>query len=79
VNWSIAEAQNRLSEVLTRAATEGPQTIRRSDEDFVLLRADEYAKLSDKRPTFKEWLLDGPGMEGVDVSRNSSPMREPDL
>jgi antitoxin Phd len=80
MNWNLSEAKNRLSEVLTRAATEGPQTIRRRGENFVLLREAEFEKLSGPRPTFKDWLLNGPSLEGLDVpSRDRSVMREVEL
>ncbi len=79
MDWNLSEAKNRLSEVLTRAMAEGPQTIHRRGEDFVVLPAAEYEKLTGKRPTFKDWLLNGPSLDGVDVQRDESPMREVEL
>ena len=76
MDWNLSEVKNRLSEVLTRAATEGPQTIRRRGEDFVLLRAADYEKLSGKRPTIKDGLLNGQTLDDVEVARDRSPMRE---
>jgi len=79
MNWNLSEAKSRFSEVLTRAATEGPQTIHRRGEHFVLMRAAEYEKLSGRQPTFKGWLLGGPGLEGVDLERAPAAMREVEL
>ena len=76
MKWDLADANSRLSEVLTRAAAEGPQTIDRQGEEFVLLPAAEYERLSRQRPTLKDWLLNGPGLDGVDLRRGRSAMRE---
>ena len=77
--WNLSEAKNRLSEVLTRAATEGPQTIQRRNEDFVVLPKVDYEKLTGQCPTFKDWLLNGPTLEGVDLLRDRSNIRKVDL
>lgn len=74
--WNLSEAKNRLSEVLNRANVEGPQTIHRQREEFVLLRRADYEKLAGTAPDFKDWLLNGPSLEGLDIQRNKSPMRE---
>lgn len=77
--WNLSEAKNRFSEVLTRAATEGPQTIQRRNEYFVVLPKVEYEKLAGQLPAFKDWLLNGPTLEGVDIRRDRSDTREVDL
>jgi len=77
--WNLSEAKNRLSEVLTRAAAEGPQTIQRRNEDFVVLPKVDYEKLTGQRPAFKDWLLNGPTLEDVDIRRDRSTIREADL
>jgi prevent-host-death family protein len=79
MTWNLSEAKNRLSEVLTRATTEGPQTIQRRNEDYIVLPKAEYEKLTGQRPAFKDWLLNGPTLEGVDVCRDQSCIREVDL
>lgn len=74
--WNLSEAKNRLSEVLNRAKAEGPQTIHRRSEEFVLLRRSDYEKLAGTAPDFKDWLLEGPSFEGLELERDKSPMRE---
>ncbi|MBP7001248.1 type II toxin-antitoxin system Phd/YefM family antitoxin [Amaricoccus sp.] len=77
--WQLAEAKNKFSQVFTRAMTEGPQTITRRGEEAVLISRAEYERLAGKpRPkmTLGEYLLSGPSFEGVDLTRDRSPMRE---
>lgn len=78
--WNVADAKNRLSEVLDRARKDGPQTIRRRGDAFVLLPAEEYERLTGRRPDFKAWLLSGPRIDDLDLpARSASPMRDASL
>ena len=80
--WQLAQAKNKFSEVFSRAMTEGPQSITRRGEEAVLISRADYEKLAGpSRPkmTFAEFLLSGPSFEGVDLTRQKSPMREVDL
>jgi len=82
MNWSLAEAKNQLSEVVRRATQQGPQTISvRGEETAVLLSKRDYERLRspDRPTTFKEWLLSGPSLEGLDLERDQSPPRDLDL
>jgi len=76
MDWQLAEAKNRLSEVVTLALTEGPQRIRRRDQAVVLVSAAEYERLVGTRPSFKQFLFEGPGLHDLDLSRETSPMRD---
>jgi prevent-host-death family protein len=76
MNWNLSEAKSRLSEVLTRAAKEGPQTIQRRNENFVVLPEADYEKLAGQRPAFKDWLLNGPRLDDLDLHRNRSRLRK---
>ncbi|HEX5423624.1 MAG TPA: hypothetical protein VFW94_08750 [Candidatus Acidoferrales bacterium] len=77
MEWRLADAKNRFSELVTRALSEGPQRVRRHKETVIVLAELEYAKLTGQRPDFKEFLLDtGPSLEGIEVTRDGSPMRE---
>lgn len=80
MNWNLADAKNRLSEVLDRATRDGPQTIRRRGDSFILLPADQYEQLTGKKPSFTEFLLGGPRCDELDpMPRNDSPMRSAEL
>jgi antitoxin Phd len=80
MNWNVADAKNRLSEVLDRARRDGPQTIKRRGDAFVLLPADQYEQLTGKKPSFTDWLLDGPRIDDLELPRRENgPMRDVSL
>jgi len=79
MEWKLAEAKNKLSEVANRARDEGPQFLTRRDEEYVLLTRKEYQRLAGEEPNFIQFLLGGPSLEGLDLSRDKSPMRDIDL
>lgn len=72
--WQLAEAKNKFSEVFTRALSEGPQFVTRRNEEVVILAKDEYVRLTGKKPDFIDFLMSGPGLDGVDLERDRSPM-----
>jgi antitoxin Phd len=78
--WQVAAARNRFSELLDRAETEGPQRVRRRGRTFVLMAEAQLESLRG-RPTMTlgEYLMSGPSFEGVDLTRQKSPMRDVDL
>ncbi len=55
--WTIAEAKARLSEILRRANTEGPQHIGTRNR-YVIVPEEEWLKLRHPRPPLGKWLLD---------------------
>lgn len=79
MTWNLADAKNRLSEVVNRALSEGPQTITRRNDTVILISAAKYEELTGKRPSFKEFLLEGPSFEGLDLRRDEGPMRDVEL
>ena len=81
MEWQLAEAKNKLSELVNRALSEGPQRVHRRDDTVVIVSERNYEKLTGKRPTFKKFLLgaEGPDLEGLDLKRDRSPVRETKL
>jgi len=80
MEWQLAEAKNRFTEVVNRALAEGPQHVRRRGDTVVIIAEREYEKLTGKRPGFKDFLMAaGPSFEGLDLSRDRSPMRSVEL
>jgi antitoxin Phd len=79
MNWNLAEAKNRLSEVVNLALSEGPQTITRWKDAVVVVSAERYAELTGQRRSFKDFLLGGPSLEGLDLERDKSPVRDVEL
>lgn len=76
--WQLAEAKNKFSEVFSRAMEEGPQFVTRRDEEVVVLSKETYERLTGTRQNFLEFLMSGPGLDGVDLERDSRPLRDID-
>jgi antitoxin Phd len=79
MTWNLAEAKNRLTEVVNLALSEGPQTITRRNDTVVVVSAETYAELTGKKLDFKEYLLQGTGLDELDLTRDQSPMRDVEL
>jgi prevent-host-death family protein len=77
MTWRLADAKNRFSELFSRALSDGPQRVRRHNGAVVVLAESEYEKLTGKRPSFQNFLTgDGPSLEDLDLTRDSSAMRD---
>ena len=79
MEWRLADAKNRFSELVNRALSEGPQRVHRRSDTVVVIAERDYEKLAGDRPSFKDLLLNGPGMDDLDLDRDRSPMREASL
>jgi prevent-host-death family protein len=56
--WQLQEAKARLSEVVRMTGMDGPQMITHRGKDAaVVLSADEYRRLTEKKKNFVEFLL----------------------
>ena len=78
--WQLAEAKNRLSEVINKALNEGPQRITRRGEDAVVLMSEaEYQKVMGEKMGFSQYLCSVPNMDNLDLERSQEPMRDVDL
>ena len=76
MDWKLAEAKNKFSEVVKRALTEGPQKVTRRRDAVVILSEADYQRLTGQRPSFREYLMSGPSLADIDLERDQSPMRE---
>ena len=76
MEWKLPEAKNRFSEVVRRAHQEGPQRIRRRNDSVIVLSERDYQKLKSSNSDFKAFLVDGPSLDGLDLTRDRTPMRE---
>lgn len=77
--WQLQEAKNRLSEVVRKAADEGPQIITlRGDDAVVVIAADEYARLTRKsRGTLVDFFRKSPlGRVALDLTRSRDTGRQ---
>jgi len=76
MNWQLADAKNRFSEVVRRALEEGPQRVTRRREAVIVMSEAEYQRLSGAGPNVIDYLLAGPSLEDVPIERDRSPMRD---
>lgn len=76
MDWKLADAKTKLSEVVRRALTEGPQRVLRRNDTVVVVAEEEYEKLVGSRLGFKDFLLDGPDMDELELERTKAPMRD---
>jgi antitoxin Phd len=79
MDWQLADAKNRFSELVSKALTEGPQRVTRRKDAVVVIAEAEYDRLQGKKLNFKEFLMSAPDMSGIDFTRDRSPMREVDF
>jgi len=76
VEWQLADAKNRFSELMNRALQEGPQRVRRRQDAVIVLAEEEYERMAGTRPDFKEYLRRPVGLEELDLSRDQSLGRD---
>ena len=76
MEWNLADAKNRFSEVVNRALTEGPQRVRRRKDTVVVVSAEDFERLTGERHSFKDYLTEGESFEGLDLTRDQSPSRD---
>jgi prevent-host-death family protein len=80
MDWQLAEAKNRFSEVVRLALSVGPQVVWRRDEAVVVLDKKKYDQLIGKRKTLVQFLLtESPSLEDLELGRDKSPMRDVEL
>ena len=80
MEWRLADAKNKFSEVVNRALSDGPQRVSRRGDVVIVLAEADFLRLSGKSKSFKDFLLqNGPNLDGLDLTRDSSPMRDPGL
>ena len=67
--WQLQTAKQKLSELVDRAVAEGPQVIsRHGRETAVVVSVRDYRKLT-ADDGFKDYLVSGPSLEGLDLDR----------
>ena len=79
--WQLQEAKARLSELIRKAAREGPQPITVHGElTAVVLSAEEFERIRQPRPRFKAWMRSSPlvGLD-LDLRREQTPIRAIDV
>jgi antitoxin Phd len=79
VNWKLADAKNQFSELVNRALSEGPQRVQRRNDSVIVLSEADYERLRGEQPNLRDYLLNGPDLSDLDMSRDQSLMREIDV
>lgn len=80
MDWKLADAKNKFSEVYRLVETEGPQRVtKQGSESIILITESEYKQLKARKPTFIEFLMNGPDFSELDLTRDESPMRDVEL
>ena len=82
--WQLQDAKAKFSEVVKRAATEGPQVVtQRGVEAAVVMSMADYRRLEANRPSLVEYLMAGPHLDDKTVAainkRSRDTGREIDL
>ncbi len=78
--WQLQDAKTRLSDVIERARSEGPQTItRHGAERAVVLSIEDYRALTAYKPDFRAYLLGGPKVDDFSIERDEDVGRHVEL
>ena len=78
--WQIQQAKTKLSELIEKAHSEGPQTITKHGKpSAVVLSMEEYESMRRNKPDFVEYLLRIPKFDDLDLERSKDVGREVDL
>ena len=70
--WQLQEAKNRLSEVVDKAISQGPQIVsRRGKEAVIILSIEDYRKMNKTQKDLVEFFRKSP-LYGLDLDINRS-------
>ena len=75
MDWQLADAKNRFSELVSKALSGSPQCVRRRGDAVMVMARKDYLRLTGKRPGLKDYLMQGASFDDMDVSRDTSTMR----
>lgn len=79
--WTVSEAKAKLSEVIERATSDGPQTITRNGRTaVVVVSADEWERKTKRKGNLAEFFANSPlRASGVKIRRLPGRLRKADL
>jgi len=72
MTWRLADAKNRFSEVVRLALMHGPQRVQRHSEAVIILSERDYKRLTGDHYSFKDYLMEGPSFEDLDITCHKS-------
>lgn len=80
MGWNLEEYEdNQLVLLFELALTRCPQLVRQGANEVVIVSLAEYERLGGKKPGFTEHLLRIPASEDLDLTRDTSPVRDVDF
>ena len=80
MRWQLQEAKQRFSELLRRARAQGPQVVTKHGEEVaVVVSIEDYRRLTDELPSFKEFLLAAPDLDALEIRRPREAARVVEL
>lgn len=79
MDWKLADAKNKFSEVVNLALNEGPQRVVRRDEAVIIISQDDYKRLKGKLPSFSDFLTHGEDFDSLELKRDKTSMRDLEL
>jgi prevent-host-death family protein len=80
MRWQLQEAKQRFSELVRHARAEGPQVVTKHGEEVaVVVSIEEYRRLTDELPSFKQFLLAAPDLEALEIDRSRERARVVEL
>jgi prevent-host-death family protein len=80
MRWQLQEAKQRFSELVRHARADGPQVVTRHGEEVaVVVSIEEYRRLTDELPSFKDFLLAAPDLDVLDMDRSPERARVVEL
>jgi prevent-host-death family protein len=77
MNWTVAQAKAKLSEVIDRAMSQGPQTItRRGRTAAIVVDAEEWSRKTKRVGTLADFFASSPLREGgLKLPRRTRPRK----
>lgn len=79
--WTVAKAKAQFSEVIDRAATEGPQTVTRNGRKAaIVVTPEEWERRTKRKGSLVEFFMNSPLRgSGLKVTRSKNMPRKIDL
>jgi prevent-host-death family protein len=76
MRWQLQEAKQRFSELVRHARTDGPQVVTKHGQEVaVVVSIEEYRRLAEQLPSFKEFLLAAPDLDALEIDRSRARAR----
>jgi prevent-host-death family protein len=80
MRWQLQEAKQRFSELLRHARAHGPQVVTKHGQEVaVVVSIEDYRRLTEELPSFKEFLLAAPDLDALEIERPREPARVVEL